>query len=379
MRFCDAAAFACSSLRNSVLRTFLTIIGLSVGVGAVLTVLTLGEAGEYRVEEEISKLGVNKIWIRPKNEHYRLNDGDGGMIRSRINVSACAAAYTLAPVLYDGEMITAQIAGFDEAIEVVHQPKGVDGRMISLHEFEQGSPVCLIDQTMEDMFGKEMLGKWITLQNRRLRVIGVIESMTAQMMSFGYGMVVLPLRTYMDTFSGSINDITISVQTGQSTEQVAQQAVELLTVPDSYRVDTLETEIAAAREIVRIFVMVLVCVAAVCMVTGGIGVTNVLLISVRERQREIGLLKAIGGTNLQMGFVFLLEAVIYAVIGCISGTLLGADMIRVFSNWIGMDARMDIDIVFSVLLSTAALGIAAGVLPAVSAAGMEPADALRHE
>ena len=80
-----------------------------------------------------------------------------------------------------------------------------------------------------------------------------------------------------------------------------------------------------------------------------------------------------------MGFVFLLEAVIYAVIGCISGTLLGAVMIRVFSNWIGMDARMDIDIVFSVLLSTAALGIAAGVLPAVSAAGMEPADALRHE
>ena len=379
MRLCDAVSFACSSLRNAGMRTFLTILGLSVGVGAVLTVLTLGDAGEIRVEQEIAKLGVNKVWIRPRDDHHHLKSDDSSMISAGTNAPACAAAYTAAPVLFEGTAGASQIAGFDEEMEAVHQPKLLDGRMFSQLEYEQGSPVCLIDETMADMFGKDLLGKWISVQNRRFRVVGVIESMTAQMMSFGYGMVVLPMQTYMDTFSGSISDITISVQTGQSAEEVARQALGMLAAADAYRVDTLEKEIAAAREIVRIFVMVLVCVAAVCMVTGGIGVTNVLLISVKERQKEIGLIKAVGGTNKQMGCVFLLEAVIYSVIGSIAGTLLGAVLISIFGAWIGISARMNIRTIVPVLLSTAAIGIIAGVAPAISAAGMEPVDALRRE
>lgn len=379
MKAWDAISFAVSSLRNALVRTFLTILGLSVGVGAVLTVQTLGEAGEVRVEQEIAKLGVNKVWIRPKNERYLLTYDDSGLIRASTEAPACAAAYTAAAVSFSGKTMMAQIAGFDEALEDVHHPKLMSGRMISRTEFEQGSPVCLVDDTFQDMWEKEMLGQWIKLQNRRFRVVGVIKSMTAQTMASGYGMVLLPLKTYMETLAGSISDITVSVQTRQNTEQIAQQALNALSVQGGYRVDTLEKEIAAAREIVRIFVMVLVCVAAVCMVTGGIGVTNVLLISVRERRMEIGLLKAIGGTNGQVAAIFLLEAVMYAFLGNVIGTLLGIAMIQGFARWIGLAVRMDVRLVLPVLLATALIGICAGVAPAVSAAGMEPVDALRQE
>lgn len=379
MKVCDAISFAASSLRNAFARTFLTILGLSVGVGAVLTVQTLGEAGELRVEQEIAKLGVNKVWIRPKNERYLLKYDDSGLIRASTDAPACAAAYTAAPVSFSGKTMMAQIAGFDDSMEVVHNPKLLSGRMISRFEFEQGSPVCLVDETLQDMWEKDMLGQWINLQNRRFRVIGVIKSMTAQTMASGYGMVILPLQTYMDTFSGQISDITISVQTRQNAEQIAQQALNVLSVRGGYRVDTLEKEISAAREIVRIFVMVLVCVAAVCMVTGGIGVTNVLLISVRERRMEIGLLKAIGGTKAQVAAIFILEAVMYAVLGNVIGTLLGIFMIHGFARWIGLAVQLDVGIVVPVLLATALIGMCAGVAPAVSAAGMEPVDALRQE
>lgn len=379
MKVCDAISFAASSLRNAFARTFLTILGLSVGVGAVLTVQTLGEAGELRVEQEIAKLGVNKVWIRPKNERYLLKYDDSGLICASTDAPACAAAYTAAPASFSGKTMMAQIAGFDDSMEAVHNPKLLSGRMISRFEFEQGSTVCLVDDTLQDMWEKDLLGQWINLQNRRFRVIGVIKSMTAQTMASGYGMVILPLQTYMDTFSGQISDITISVQTRQNAEQIAQQALNVLSVRGGYRVDTLEKEISAAREIVRIFVMVLVCVAAVCMVTGGIGVTNVLLISVRERRMEIGLLKAIGGTKTQVAAIFILEAAMYAVLGNVIGTLLGIVMIHGFARWIGLAVQLDVGIVVPVLLATALIGICAGVAPAVSAAGMEPVDALRQE
>ncbi len=379
MKLRDAVALSFSSLRGAAVRTLLTILGLSVGVAAVLTVQTLGEAGEFRVEEEIAHLGVDKVWIRPKNDRYQLVEADGSAIQSATGAPSCASAYTAATVRQGSTMAIAQVAGFDQAMDAVHAPKLLAGRTFHKAEYEQGSPICLIDEILADTLGQDLPGTWLTFQNRRMRIVGVIESLAPHTLSAGGGMVVLPLKTYFDTFGGGVSEITIAVQIGQKTEIVAKHALENFSSEAGYRVDTLEKEIGAAREIVRIFVMVLVCVAAVCMLTGGIGVTNVLLISVRERQNEIGLLKAIGGTNTQLGLLFLLEAVIYAILGDLLGTLLGAALIRLFSSWIGLSAMLNVARVFPVLIATAALGLIAGVAPAVKAARMQPVDALKCE
>ena len=125
--------------------------------------------------------------------------------------------------------------------------------------------------------------------------------------------------------------------------------------------------------------MVLACVAAVCMLTGGIGVMNILLVSVRERRREIGLIKAIGGTSRQVGLLFLLEAVCYALLGGLLGVAMGMAMVRLFGSMIGLDAVLDAQTAVPAVLIAGALGIVFGVAPALRAAGMVPVDALKTD
>lgn len=142
---------------------------------------------------------------------------------------------------------------------------------------------------------------------------------------------------------------------------------------------TLENEVDAAKSVVRIFVMVLACVAFVCVATGAIGVMNVLLISVRERRREIGLLKAIGATSRQVALLFLLEAAAYASLGGLLGILLGLGMTALFGALIGLMPQVKLLHMGLLLAGAAALGLSFGVIPAAKAAGLPPAQALRAE
>lgn len=379
MRLFDAMRLAISGLRGNILRTFLTIIGLAIGVGAILTVLTLGDAGEGRVEAEIAKLGVNKVWISMTKPQNKLQAADALALYARTDAPACAGAYSVASVTMNGEAAYAQIAAFDDEMAMVHTPTLIQGRLFRAEEFMHGSTVCLIDETLAERFGEPVLGRYITLSNRRLRIVGVIKSMTMNAMSGWNGMVIIPLQTYMDTFNGEIAEITLLVQPGQSTSTVVQLAQELLPETEGYRAVTLENEINAAREIVRIFVMVLASVAFVCMVTGGIGVMNVLLISVRERRREIGLIKAIGGSEKQVCLIFLLEAVTYAVLGSALGLGMGLIMIRSIGQWIGLSTQLHLGTMMLVVLCAALLGLVVGVAPALQASRMQPVDALRSD
>ena len=126
-----------------------------------------------------------------------------------------------------------------------------------------------------------------------------------------------------------------------------------------------------------LFVLVLACVAAVCMLTGSIGVMNILLVSVRERRREIGLIKAVGGQAGQVGLLFLLEAVCYALLGCALGLALGMWMIRFFGQLVGLDAALTGEIAFPAVAAACALGMVFGVAPALGAARLTPVNALR--
>lgn len=373
----DALRLAISGLRGGTVRTLLTILGLAVGVGAVLTVLAMGDAGEIRVEAEIAKLGVDKVWVRPSDTLHSLLPADSALLQSATGAPACAGAYTAAQIRLGETQTIAQIAGYDDAMSVVHAPKVLEGRSFLDSEFQQGSPVCLIDAALAEHLGEEVLGQWLNVGNRRLRVVGVIKSMTIQTMSAGGGILLTPLNSFFDTFGGKVAEITLCVQISQNTDDVADAALQAL--GDGFRADTLKEEINAAREIVRIFVMVLVCVAAVCMLTGAIGVMNVLLISVRERCSEIGLMKAIGGTNGHVGLLFLLEAAVYSGIGGAFGTLLSMGMTALFGRWIGLDAAIRFSQALPVLAATVLLGIFAGAAPAIKAASMQPVDALHSD
>lgn len=373
----DAAALAFSSIQGAKLRAFLTILGLAVGIGSVLTVIALGEAGEYRVEAEISKLGLDKVWIRSGSGRAVLTTEHAEAIRTITGTPVCASGSIVSKVRVGNKMTDAIAIGFDQGFEMVHQPKLIEGRNLLHAEFENGKAVCLIDEALAEALGDDLLGRWLMTGNRLLRIVGVIERMAVHTPGMNGGMVILPLDTFMVTYAGHIHEIAITVQQGQMTRHISNQALAALPADADCRADTLEKEIGAAREIVRIFVMVLACVAVVCMITGGIGVMNVLLISVRERRHEIGVMKAIGGTGLQLGSIFLIEAMIYGLIGMVLGTAMGVIMINLFSKWIGLTTALNVRQLMNVLLASIGVSLGAGVLPAYRAAGMLPVDALK--
>lgn len=378
MKIMDGIKLSFNAIRSGILRTLLTIISLAVGVAAVLTVLALGDAGELRVEDEITNLGVNKVWVRPVSERSALTVSDARVISDAVQAPACAGAYTMTGAAHGRETAMIQVAGFDASAAVVHTPKLMKGRMLNREELQSGAALCLIDEVLAAYYGEDMLGEYIRAGNRRFRVIGIIKPLSFQTLSAGDGMAVLPLQTVYDTFGAEVSEITISVQPGQDAGVVAKWAAAALG-DAGYRTDTLEKEIGAAREIVRIFVMVLLCVALVSMLSGGIGVMNVMLLSVRERCNEIGLIKAIGGTSVQIAVLFLMEAAAYAMLGGAAGILLGLGMISLFGHLIGLHASTEFATVMTVLFSAALVGICFGVIPALKAAAMQPVEALQRE
>lgn len=378
MKLIDSMKLAVSTIRSGLMRTLLTILSLAIGVAAVLTVLALGEAGEMRVEGEITRLGVNKVWIRSVSDGYKLNEDHAQLISETVQAPACAGAYTMTQAVHGREVALVQVAGFEATAAAVHAPRLLSGRMLNQQEHLSGSAVCMIDEVLEEYYGGEMLGEYIRAGNRRFRVIGVIKPLTFQTLSGGNGMMVLPLTAIHDTFGTDVAEITVAVQTGQNASEVAKLAAETLG-KSGYRTDTLEKEIGAAREIVRIFVMVLLCVSFVSMLSGGIGVMNIMLLSVRERRNEIGVLKAIGGTSCQVTVLFLLEAIAYALMGGVVGVVLGLGLIRVFGQLIGLPAATGIATILPVLLCAALLGVFFGVIPAINAASLPPIEALQND
>ena len=379
MKLRDAVALACSALRGGIVRTLLTILGMAVGVGAVLAVLVLGDSGETRVEDEIGKLGIDKIWIRAQDDDHTLTEEEAALAARIAHTEACAGAYAAGNVTLGGASALVQIAGYDSGVKAVHALKTVEGRGFAASDFADGAAVCIVDEALAERLGGDVVGKRLQCAGRLLKIVGVTEGMALQVASGADGMVILPLTTFLDTLGGGITEITLAVPRGVSASETADAVLAALSDDGGYRAVTLEDEIGAAREVVRIFVTVLKCVALVCMLTGGIGVMNVLLVSVRERRQEIGLIKAIGGTSAQVALLFLFEAAAYALLGGLLGVLLGAVMIRAFAEWIGLEAALTAGVTLPVLAAAALLGLICGVGPALSASSMQPVDALRSE
>lgn len=376
----DAAALSSVNLRGSMTRTLLTILGLAVGVAAILTVLTLGQAGEAQVEVEIDHLGVDRVWITAaRDSEQPLQPEDSGAVAAAVGTPACAGAYTLGPVRLGDETLLAQINGYDAGVEAVHHPLALAGRLFTEREYASGAPVALVDEAIDGALGGA-LGQRIDIGSRKVRVVGVVRGMTALLGSAAEGLVMLPLTTFMDTYAQGVTELTVSVPGGCQADAVGEAALSALSGRGGiYRATTFQEEIDAARSVMRIFVMVLLCVAAVCMLTGAIGVMNILLVSVRERRREIGLMKAVGATSRQVGLLFLLEAVCYALLGGALGVLLGGVMIRLFGEWIGLSASLSLRIALPTALAASGLGVLFGVAPALRAAALMPVDALRQE
>jgi putative ABC transport system permease protein len=394
---------ALRSIRRNLMRSFLTILGIVIGVSAVITMVTVGNGATLSVQNQIAGLGTNLLQIRPGQRMGApgmsggapsFREADAIAIRSQIGglLAVAAEGRTSASIVADGRNWSSNVIGSTNDWLVTGNWKITEGREFSDDEERSGASVCLVGQTIErELFsGRSALGAFIRVKQITCEVIGVLGSKGQG--AFGNDqddVVLVPLHTLQRRITGNlrINTLLVSMVDGADPERVKASLTELLrerrklAEDDEDNFNVLDTKQLGETfaSTTKVMTMLLGAVAAVSLLVGGIGIMNIMLVSVTERTREIGLRLAIGALEGEVLLQFLIEAVVLSALGGLIGIVLAT------GASIGLARLMDVPYVFNVgvnLLSfifSAAIGVLFGYVPARRAARLDPIEALRHE
>ena len=389
------------SIRRNLLRSFLTILGIVIGVSAVITMVTLGNGATLAVQNQISSLGTNLLQVRPGQ---RMGPGSGGAPAFK-DVDADAIAQQIggiqavAPegrtgstVVAGGRNWTTSIIGSTNAWLETGNWQVRSGRAFSPEEVRAGTAVCLVGSTLQrELFGgQDPVGQQLRVKAFSCEIVGVLGSKGQG--AFGNDqddVVLLPLATLQRRVTGStrVQTLLVSMQEGSDPERVKASLRQLLrerrklAEADEDNFNILDTKQLAdtLSGTTKVMTTLLGAVAAVSLLVGGIGIMNIMLVSVTERTREIGLRLAIGALEREVLLQFLIEAVVLAALGGLIGIVLATGASLVLAQ------AMQVPYVFSPgvnllsFLFSAGIGVLFGYFPARRAARMDPIEALRHE
>jgi putative ABC transport system permease protein len=402
--FWNAIVLALREIRRNVLRSSLTILGIVIGVAAVITMVTIGEGATAQVEEQIQKLGTNLLQVfRSQN----FGGGGGARVDSPpftmedvaalenevAGVRAVAPiANTRAQVVYGNTNWATQITGSTDKFTDVRDWPLASGRNFSESEMRGGASVCLLGETVkQELYGdQDPLGTSVRLQRISCQVIGVLSAKGQA--AFGQNqddLMVIPLRTLQRRLAGNsdVNSIMVSARDGASTEKVMADIQRLLRerrrvregMDDDFNIRDQKEVMSTLTSSTRVLTILLSAVAAVSLVVGGVGIMNIMLVSVTERTREIGTRLAVGAMARDVLLQFLTEAVTLAAFGGIIGIALGLGAGALLTSLFKVPFVLRPDIVFLSFAFSAAVGIVFGYFPAQRAAQLDPIEALRHE
>ncbi len=394
---------ALRSIRRNLLRSFLTILGIVIGVAAVITMVTLGNGATLAVQNQISSLGTNLLQVRP-GQRLGLGSGtasapafkesDADAIASQIGGVAAVApeARTSTTVVANGRNWTSNIVGSSNAWLDVGNWQVGEGRVFSADELRAGSAVCLIGATVRrQLYGSSNpIGSQLRVKQMSCEVVGLLASKGQG--AFGNDqddMVLLPIQTLQRRVTGNtrVNTLLVSMSDGSDATRVKTSITQLLrerrklaqAEEDNFNVLDTKQLADTMSGTTKVLTMLLGAVAAVSLLVGGIGIMNIMLVSVTERTREIGLRLAIGALEREVLLQFLIEAVVLAALGGLVGIVLAT------AASLGLASLMEVPFVFNPgvnLLSfvfSAGIGVLFGYFPARRAARLDPIDALRHE
>ena len=362
------------------LRSFLTVLGMSIGVAAILAVLTLGEAGSVQVKGEIGRLGIDQVQVTAADGGNPMQCSDSEYLRQALGTSVNELLLMECPMQAKGCRTDALLIGCDSEYLERLSPVLLKGEPFLSAEWRYGSPVALVGEALTKEWGLTV-GEWFSAQGIMLRCKGIMgASQLASQMDVRQ-VVVVPATFLQPWLGQKVHQISVHVPEGDSPAQIAGKVETLLMEHRGIKADavSLQVQAEAADSVLATFMNVLSWVALICMLVGGIGVTNMLLVSVRERRREIGVMQSMGATQSQICGLFLCEALIYAVTGGILGLLLGGALIAVAGRCIALVPVVKAGDCTAVFLAAVLLGLLAGVAPAASASRMKPVDALRND
>jgi putative ABC transport system permease protein len=393
-----------SLLRNK-LRSLLTVSGITIGIAAVICVVAIGKAGQARVEQALRNLGDNFVWIEAGGRAVNgVRTGPRGT-KSLVMADAVAIKNQIPLIKNASPNVDAQIQiifgnqnwfttyrGVSPEYFDVKLLETEEGAVFSQDDVERAAAVCVIGRTVRNqLFGAgEAVGKVVRLRDMPCKVVATLKprglSLSGQDQD---DTVILPYTTAQKKLKGVtwLDDILCSAVSQDTVKLAGQQVAALLRErhhlrpeePDDFNIRNPEDVIQAQLEASRTLTLLLIAIASISLLVGGIGIMNVMLVSVTERTREIGVRVAVGASEEAIQFQFLAEAVMLSMVGGAAGVLLGIlGSVLLGRGW-GWPIQMSADAILLAVGFSVAVGVFFGYYPARKASRLDPIEALRYE
>ena len=398
--FWNSFALAINAIRRNLLRSFLTVLGIIIGVAAVITMVTVGRGATQSVTDQISAMGTNQLIVRPGQRRGsganapKFKQKDVDLISTQVTGIAGVAPYSTisATVIFQAKNYTTLITGTTNDFFTVGNWVLQSGRQFYDNELSAGKASCILGTTVKNkLFGEgNPQGQRIRIKQFTCEVIGVLKSKGQS--TWGTDQddkVIMPLKTVHRRLMGSLDIERMAVKVADSKKiSTAQEKITKLIrqsrrLPDNmendFRVLDMRQVIQTLTGTTRVLTMLLGAVAAVSLLVGGIGIMNIMLVSVTERTKEIGIRLAIGALEKHVLMQFLIEAVVLSSIGGVLGLVLATGLSMLGASLMGVPYIFDLKINLLAFLFSASIGILFGFVPARRAARLNPIDALRHE
>lgn len=400
-------ATALSSLGSNKLRTALALLGIVIGVAAVISTMSIGRGAQESITSRIQSLGTNLLFVRPvgtgQNTASTLTLEDASALMDSVfSPSVAAVAPELrstAQLVVGRENTFSQVIGVTPEYQFVRDYQVSSGQFISAMHVQNVSEVAVLgSQTAETLYGyRDPVGQNIRVNGRQFTVIGVLESKGGTALGNLDTQALVPITTVYyrltsdRTATGGVTVQTINVQV-RKLEEMETSVQEIATVlrlrhrlsgDDDFMITSQQETIETLEETQETFVIFLAAIAGISLLVGGIGIMNIMMVSVTERTREIGIRKAMGAKRRDILYQFVSEATLLSLSGGVVGAVLGAILSMALDGQsLGgqtFHTSMSGDITLLAVTVAAAIGLFFGIYPAARAAALHPIDALRYE
>jgi putative ABC transport system permease protein len=399
------------ALRLNAMRSFLTMLGIIIGIASVIVMVSVSSGSKAEIERAIDRLGSNMLTIRPGASVFGGRRGGSGSaapftekhlqkLKSEFDFidGISGSIGSTVPVVYGNSNWTTSVTGIHPDYIDVRQWKIEEGRNFSDREVRSGGKVAIVGQDIiEHLFeGASPMGARIRIKNVPFTVIGILQAKGESTFGRSYDDVIfIPISTARMRVSGrasrgipdQIGNIYLTVSLDEDIQIAEEDLKEFMRevrkiapgAQDDFSVANFSEFIRARNETSSTLGLLLAATAAIALVVGGIGIMNIMLVSVTERTREIGLRLAVGASRGDILMQFLVEAITLCLIGSLFGVAIGVGSGELLNHFSDIPVRLNIPIIFIAISSAAFVGIFFGFYPARQASRLNPIDALRYE
>jgi len=397
MKLTQAVKMAFSAILSNKMRSFLTMLGIIIGVLSVTLLVSIVQGATDSVTTQLEGLGGNKLMVTittPDTTYITLEDLENlqnknglGLIAPTIGGSDIAKA--------DGKTSSASISGVTESSRTVDGITVTSGRFIQQSDNENRLNVAVVGATIaRDLFGHtDVVGSGFTMLGRSFEIVGVLKEDGTASMSSQDSSIYIPIstasrlmnQTSIRSFNASTTSVAAIDQGKQALENFLGSKIKASsgaaedTQDKGYSIFNMGDILSAFDSVMSTMSLLLGGIASISLIVGGIGIMNIMLVSVTERTREIGIRKAIGAQHADILIQFLIEAVTISITGGLIGMLLGAGLLQVLSGIMDMELHLSVSVSALALGFSLGIGILFGIYPANKAAKLKPIDALRYE